>query len=1087
MGLSTVGLLHYTTGFRSNVVEQVQQRDNEVLISRQAINRLKALLVEKTTKEDGGIALQNTYGICSLLESPGISVGAEAIFLNFKYVNTKGINWNKSRWQVIFAAPDWEFADAASCQRIDDSFTASVFARCLEYKGDSSGAWQTFVIAKIRPEYFPGGKIIDIKDKSIDPKSVMFILTAKTGSFYVGTPSAENSQEESEEVQQDIVYFHQTSDMLWANSVGECHVQTRDDKEWTTVHFSGSGTGSNSNNRVINDSAFHDTHNCEALEIPDDSINDGVVQAGQLAGQSNTFNLSSIIGLNVKLSCTAKTFRCKKSGGIPAFENKDIDPFRFTFKVRNRHPYPITLTAINITLKKKNSGEVDGTANRRLDGVSMNLYDSADSVTPIMAANIDDEENKYEINGEKEFAVEADGVQMDNHCRSICQKNSDFYPVIDVDTDYDTDGSCFRKDFSDDESNKVHCTVCYMKSCQRSGLGTFGPLQPRAFDKERSSVQLTGVDIKQQQFQGLPDEALDSQLPECHITQSYKGSDLPTKALETVSNGSDDCLAVSVSSVNDFKDLHSRPYHRSSCKTTKPVLCFINGHYVPAVEIVGSDPDQLKMIIKKTTFANAQQACFEMGREIGSMSSLTTMFHSAYEAEDSLKEQLAKIQNELVFASDKEKFDFINNATRGLFLAPVKRTYSVIPNGLVHYMVNKVVKDYSSMWTAIEMDGGGSPVASVPWAGVASRALKKDQPWAVFFNKDGARPVLFKETSQLQDSSKHFALHYNLRWKGAAPQSSTTDARFVCLNPTNQKYVVTSDTGTLEEGASVCAREGNLFIPPFSGDDWAQAMLSLNPNDEMYPFPDPKLSDATQKAFVYSHSLEDPVAWLALESTLSKQAGDSVPKASELNFYVSRWSNGANVLSKSILKTRSTFTKTGITLDGVPRGTCDDAGDTLLSLCVSRQAGGFSPVAIVPESSTSSCPSGSLKASDAKVANKFFKPQSYRYMAKLYQLLDKKRKDYRSKKPKEVIIVINAKKSKGCTKQCKETKSHYVSYIVSGSKPPETQYRWDKVSSNSVKCPKSPPDNDRDSFKGSSTRSCGSSCRIVTTREFPPL
>ena len=1085
MGLSTVGLLHYTTGFRTNVVEQVQQRDNEVLISRQAVSRLKSLLVEKTTKEDGSIAPQNTYGICSLLERPGIVVGTEAIFLNFKYVNTKGVNWNKSRWQAIFTAPDWEFADIASCQRIDNSFTESIFTRCLEYKGDSSGAWQTFVIAKIRPEYFPGGKAIDIVDKVIDPKRVMFILTAKTGSFYVGTPSAENSQEgsqesqESEKVQQDIVYFHQTSDMLWANSVGECHIRTTAG-EWTTVHFSGSGTGSNSHNRVINDSEFHDTHNCKALDILD--INRDVVQMGQL----NNSDLSSIASLNARMSCTTKTFRCKKpGGGDPDFIDEDIDPLQFTFAVRNQHPYPITLTAINITLKKKNSGEVDGTVNRRLDGVSMNLYNDTDSAKPIMVANIDDENNIYEINGEKEFAVKAN---MDSYCRSICQ-NSDFvYPVIDVDTDYDIDGSCFRKDFSNDESNRVQCTVCYMKSCQRSGLGTFGPLRKNTFP----SVQLKELTTQQQQqvLQGLPDEALDSQLPECHITQSSKGSDLPTKALEKASNGSGGgCLAVSVSNVNDFKHFHApnRQYHQVNCNEKQPVLCFINGYYVPAIEIHSGSNQPINIV--ETTFADAQQACFKMGRELGSMSSLITMLQSAYKEEDGsneaeLNKQAAQIQKQLVSASDKEKFDFINNATRGIFLAPVNRPYSFIPNGRIQQVMNKVVSKGKKIWIAIELDGGGSSVASVPWAGVA-----KDHPWAVFFNKDrasGSRPVLFKETNLLQNSSSHFVLNYNLRWKGATPQSSTTDARFVCLNPTNQKYVVTSDTGTLEEGASVCAREGNLFIPPFSGDDWAQAMLSLNPNDENYPFPDPVLSNATQTAFVFSDSVDNPAAWLALESTSSQQA-DSLtgPKAFELNFYVSRWSIGTDVLSNSILKTRSTFTKTGITLDGVPRGTCDDAGDTLLSLCVSRQAGGLSPVAIVPESS--SCPSGSLKASDAKVANKFFKPQSYRYMAKLYQLMNEKRKMYSSKKPKEVIIVINAKKSKGCTKQCKETKSHYVSYIVPGSKPPETQYRWDKISSNSVKCPKSPPDNDRDSFKDSSTRSCGSSCRIVTTREYPPL
>ena len=608
IGISTVGLLHYMTGFKSNVVEQVEQRDNEVLISRQAINRLKALLIEKTLKEDGSTAPQNTYGICSLLESPEEKVGTEAIFLNFKYVNTRSANWSKSRWQAIFAAPDWQFADADLCRRIDSDFTESVFNRCLEYKGDSSGAWQTFVIAKIRPEYFPSGKVIDIANKSIDPKNVMFILTAKTGSFYVKTPSSEESQDDSsqsddseseeEGVQQDIVYFHQTSDIIWANSTGECHVQTKKG-EWTTAYFSGSGTGSNSSNKVINDSRLRGIDSCEALEISD--INKDIVQVGQL----NNSDLSSVARLNAKLSCTTNTFRCKKpGGGVPGFSDDDINPFQFTFSVRNVHSYPVTLTAVNITLKKKNAGEIDGTANRRLDDVPMSLYSNVDDNKSIMVANVDHANNTYELSGEKEFAVR---TNMDSHCQSICQNNEAVYPVIDVDTDKDTTGSCFKRDFSEDDSSRVQCTVCYMKSCHRTGLGTFGPLRENNY-----LIKNADANEKQQILQGLPDEALDSQLPECHITQSYTGSDLPTNALKQVSSGGS-CLAVGVSSMDDFKNLHSsqRQYHRVNCNTKQPVLCFINGYYVPAVK-VPDDPNQPLNLIE-TDFCRCTRGMFSDG------------------------------------------------------------------------------------------------------------------------------------------------------------------------------------------------------------------------------------------------------------------------------------------------------------------------------------------------------------------------------------------------------------------------------------------------------------------------------------------
>ena len=160
-----------------------------------------------------------------------------------------------------------------------------------------------------------------------------------------------------------------------------------------------------------------------------------------------------------------------------------------------------------------------------------------------------------------------------------------------------------------------------------------------------------------------------------------------------------------------------------------------------------------------------------MGREIGDMLSLIAMLEEAYRGDDNIsvgdlnqsKQKIQRSQN-LGSSSSSKKFDFINNATRGMFLAPVDREYKLIPNGQIRRVITKVLS--KKMWVAIELDNGGSPVASLPWAGVAA-----DHPWAVFFNKDrstGSRLVLFEDESQLQDSSKHFALHYNVRWKGCS-------------------------------------------------------------------------------------------------------------------------------------------------------------------------------------------------------------------------------------------------------------------------------------------------------------------------------
>ena len=125
---------------------------------------------------------------------------------------------------------------------------------------------------------------------------------------------------------------------------------------------------------------------------------------------------------------------------------------------------------------------------------------------------------------------------MDTHCRSICKNNISknyVYPVIDVDA---VDSNCpFKRDFRDNENNKannennkVGCTVCYMKACHRIGVGTFGPISDSNMPALSSNIQ--GV---QQVIQGLPDEPLDAQLPECHVNDSsVTKKSIPAKASE---------------------------------------------------------------------------------------------------------------------------------------------------------------------------------------------------------------------------------------------------------------------------------------------------------------------------------------------------------------------------------------------------------------------------------------------------------------------------------------------------------------------------------------------------------------------------
>ena len=109
-------------------------------------------------------------------------------------------------------------------------------------------------------------------------------------------------------------------------------------------------------------------------------------------------------------------------------------------------------------------------------------------------------------------------------------------------------------------------------------------------------------------LQGLVDEPLDGTIPECALKKTTIDYDLPS-----VSSGTGDCVAMTASSVDSFKNFSSASYSFQSCSTSLPVLCFAYGHYLPAMTIAsaGAEPS-----IVTSNFAGAQEACYKMGREL---------------------------------------------------------------------------------------------------------------------------------------------------------------------------------------------------------------------------------------------------------------------------------------------------------------------------------------------------------------------------------------------------------------------------------------------------------------------------------------
>ncbi len=1031
LGISTAGLFHYMVNFEQNVQSNLESRENERLISRLVVSNLKALLIATNVNSTGRVSgNRNEYGICSLLTPPAGIQGTQPLSFNFSYIGSRSYNWGKARWQYFFPPTEWKILNNVSaCKRLDSGFQASPLSRCLEYTprgGDSAD--RTFVIATISPRDFlsGGSQVIPLTTTAKDPKEVIFYLLAKVGTYHHQNPPQAGSGGGGGGAshQQDVSYFHRSTGMVWAGAAGECQVQVGGN--WVTVKFVGTGTGTSASHLVINDSLFNNQKACEQIKIGD--INKDIVQVGRLRGQNN-LSLASILALNTKLSCTTNRFRCKHK--IANISEHDIDRFQFSFNLFQGHTGSnnIAIDTINITFKKSDGTEIDGTSNKQLDNVPMYLGDDLQSaLNPSTRKQANVANQNIILRGERKVTVTTDTSQMKAHCRNLCRNNISIYPVIDVDLVGDTNKACFRKDFSNEEANKVRCTVCYMRACHRVGLGTFGPLNGILKSEIRSVPHLSPADLV---YHGLPDEALDSQLPECYkdSAEGYKRQQLPNSARGLTGSGSE-AVVVTVTRKADFKNLYKATYTKMQKGVELPVLCFINGHYLPAVELNVNNIHQPLQPVKKR-YKDAEKACYEMGREVGSLMSLALMFAESYKSNhQSSFVQAAQTVNNLgsiggaSAASEIDpnlKYNFINNTTRGMFLAPVNKRYDNLPGSRwMRSLFDSLFKTKSvvQMWTAIEFDKGGLPVAKAPRALVA-----KNDPYSLFYHKEvspaNSRPVLLRDTTSFNTSSNHLALTYNIRWKGLVPLDPKTKAWFVCYNSHKKNYFINKKLGPLSDAVKLCKNKGGVFMPPTSSGDWVKLMLQLNKNDRKYPFPDPfhgssgvgrSLNFGNTAHFMISQAVPNPKAWVALRGNVDR--ADSNTEALDVSFYAPGFDKDS-IFEKTPLP--SQYRQKGVLVRGIDgKGRLTHPYTHLrnkykyYTLCVDNST--KLPRTLVRQKN-GSCPYGTTKVRgvSSNTSNPHFKPNSYKYLSKLFELLQKKSllQQDKTKDSKNIVMLNN--------------------------------------------------------------------------------
>ena len=809
LGASSAALVRYMSGSVNVLHTEVAKNEQALDIHSKVINNLNRLLAESAIDKSGERQTYNRWGICSLLQPVNKSHGVSAMSLKISSnlpTQAGQETFSKERWEFFFDKSEYSLlSDDRPCNAMDSSFQSGYFSRCFQYKGAMDIGGDVYVIARIVPKKIPVFSAINLSPgETLDVKSIIFELQTMVG-----------VQNVNNEIRSSSRYYS----MIWSTDTKECHVQV--DGQWTAVQFAGTGVGRLSNRLVINNALYGPNVQCES-NIQFGEIRPNVIRSGHILENGS---IAADHKKNARVSCKKKVYRCPGESG----EDSDyIDLIEFSTSVFNDSGSMLQLNSVDFTVVDEASNEVDSSQDGKLNTLNMDVRTGGrtflantdlSSLVPIPAINTGSQRILFQLRDK------APGSLADL-CDNVCS-GSRYYPAMTMNFTNLSSSDCDYSNVYSEEENRFRCTVCHSKMCLKVGLGTFGSIST------------------EDNIQGLTDEPLDGHIPECALKKTS------TKyALPDVSDGTGNCVTLSVTGVDSFKKFVGAKYNFKNCDSSLPVLCFAFGHYLPAmVPRQNSAPT-----VFTGSFSSAQSACYRMGREIITRKNLAEFFKSYWP-------EIAGIPNASVIDNlpgDSTVFDYINNAARGIFIVP-SYNVSVISDWLnkgPNSHLEKLISKYKEIWVAVEKDGGNQLIGSIPEATVA------DSPFAVFFRKElPSRPVLLTDTADISRTGSDTVLINNIRYKGVYNVSAGKSLR-PALCKKQAGNLVLSENTSLSKAPDACRKKAAVFHPPLTSMEWVKALTMLNPNDEMYPFPNP--GDLSAEDYQPSLSIPSPTAWVAL-------------------------------------------------------------------------------------------------------------------------------------------------------------------------------------------------------------------------------
>lgn len=764
-----------------------------------ALNRSRMMLLNT---QDAATGLR-TRGICTMLVPQRVAAGIVPVDLVLANATKPGNEmYSAKSWENLFK-PDWSLSS---------------------FKKDSLGGISFKLKATANNPYIPKTGV-DLKSVVVSVNISLKVIDPSTSStLFAPLPSLTKTIDAKKAVYdiqavldyksidaggKSVANSDGGADIVSVIDVGSCDLRNAATGQLFTLSPAGTGIGDPTGRSIYNNTEFK-APGQKPMELY-------LLTREVTRGKFVANKLSADRAHDKVAACTESVFKCSKNKGkreYRPFINVDADINYFSQNMFGYQESIQVIPELSIYDEKTKTDLIKkhGAVVEYGNSLAVNFRQGSDSLYyPLDAAgNLTLTSPMSFVGGVNSLTSTVSNVQ--NMCSNICQPSYADDAKIKLTISTPNFGVTAGKYYeqSSTSSQGLHCTMCWMKGCTRTGIKTFGTVS------------------------NMPDEPLDAQVPECAAEDTAEVADLEPYRNESIPGVG--CVSAKIVG-------GKLEYKARSCSDSLPVMCFAFGEYTFARDLASK-------AIVSSNFANAQTVCRNMGRESILVSDLNATFLNMGVPDASLKQ----------IPQSGGRYQFLNLAKVGTFVAPqgsaeAKRAIQSVE---AKFPPTESQKEF---WVALRKDSDGV------WADIpqASKSNSVAEQHLVYYAQSGAithsrlttTPYDYVQYPSVSPGDRAYVVFNNPKFRGvtATTKSQSIPLPYLCLRPSDMTYFVSSTGGhNFSLGGDACAADGGIFMAPNTPRSWTQALLEVSPHGSHLPF---------------EASYDSPKAvWIAFEGTM---------------------------------------------------------------------------------------------------------------------------------------------------------------------------------------------------------------------------